>query len=274
MNILIVGNGHMGSILEKGIPNAVLCQKRISEMTTGDLLDFDVVVNTAAKTDLPWCEEHPREAFEDNVEAAVKLGRLASSVGIPLIHFSSGCIWKGPYDKAGKPFTNHSPADPACFYSWTKVAAEAILLSEKRIGLHILRPRQVYSDSPSSRNTLFKLMKYKKLLDTPNSMTSSDTIKKCIMRIISDKSLLNEIRIWNLYDIGVTSPYEVGMILHEAGLRDKPESLNKNDLDTWHKPQRVDAVMEDSFMETIVNPPVVQDELRRLVASFAKKINN
>jgi len=272
MNILIVGQGHMGKILEKGLPSATLCQKRIQEMTRLDVQPFDVVVNTAAKTDLPWCEEHPMEAFEENVIAAVKLGRLAANEGIPLIHLSSGCIWKGPYNSYGTPFRPTSLPDPACFYSWTKVAAEGILMNEKPTALHILRPRQVYSDSPSPRNTLFKLNTYKKLLDTPNSMTSVDTIKKCILGIIKDSETLNQIKVWNLYDIGVTSPYQVGMLLHEAGLREKPELLEKKDLDTWHKPQRVDAVMEDIFMEKFVEPPMVQDELRRVIALFAVKL--
>jgi len=272
MKILVVGKGHMGKILEKELPNTVLYPQRIQQMEQKDLEGYNVVINTAAKTDLPWCESNAREAFEHNVECAFKLGRFCCDVGLPLIQFSSGCIWKGPYTHLKRPFRPTSPADPACFYSWTKVAAEGILLREFVDGLHILRPRQVYSDEPSPRNTLWKLNSYPKLLDTPNSMTSSATIQKCISRIIEDEDTLYSNRVWNLYDLGITSPFKVGMMLFKRGLRKKPKKLEKKDLDTWHKPQRVDVVMEDYRMERVVDPPNVNDELERMIDLFAKNL--
>jgi hypothetical protein len=70
-------------------------------------------------------------------------------------------------------------------------------------------------------------------------------------------------RIINVYDKGITSPYEVGVMLAEAGLRDMPEKLEKSTLNEWHKPKRVDAVIKDSFFELMVEPPPVQCELKR-----------
>ena len=34
-----------------------------------------------------------------------------------------------------------------------------------------------------------------------------------------------------------------------AGCRPPPQKLSKADLDSWHKPKRVDAVIEDKFFE-------------------------
>ena len=59
-----------------------------------------------------------------------------------------------------------------------------------------------------------------------------------------------------------------------AGLRAKPERLEKNDLDSWHKPKRVDVVLADPFFETLAEPPRVEDELRRNIALFALNERN
>jgi len=272
VNILIVGTGHMGQILEKEL-SGKLCKKRIQEMTSEDIRGFDVVVNTAGKTDLPYCENNPLDAFENNVQAPLMLLRMCQNELANLIHFSSGCIWKGPYNASGSPFSPESPPTPACFYSWTKAAAEAMLLKEAFVGLHILRPRQVFSSSVSPRNTLTKLLRYPDLLDTPNSMTSDATIVKAIKRICADKLEFKSKRVWNLYDIGVTSPYKVGMMLHDAGLRLAPKILEKNALDSWHKPQRVDAVMCDIYMEKFVEPGIIEGELNKAINGLVKNLN-
>src|SRR5205823_4133626 len=101
------------------------------------------------------------------------------------LHFSSGCIWDGPYDDNGKPFTPLHPARPAAYYSWTKAACDALLLGEDPENVAILRPRQVYSSLRSPRNTISKLNSYPKLVDTPNSMSSMDIIVKTVRHCLS-----------------------------------------------------------------------------------------
>src|SRR5205814_707999 len=138
-----------------------------------------------------------------------------------------------------------------------------LLMDEPAVPLLILRPRQVYSPLASPRNTLTKLNSYPKLLDTPNSMTSADTIAKTIETALhaSDTRVWN--RIMNVYERNASSPYEVGTLLAQAGCRKPPEKLNKSDLDSWHKPKRVDAVIEDKVFEELIDPPTVQNELKR-----------
>ncbi len=107
----------------------------------------DAIINAAGKTDLAWCEANAREAIRSNLEAPVRLYQriLKLEKSIRFIHFSSGCVWDGPYDPDGMPFTPDSPPTPACLYSWTKAAADAMLLALNSERIAILRPRQVYS---------------------------------------------------------------------------------------------------------------------------------
>jgi dTDP-4-dehydrorhamnose reductase len=238
-------------------------------------LEPEIVVNTAAKTDLRWCEDNPAECFRCNTSAPLQVYRAVKSAfkgEVAYVHLSSGCVWDGPYRSDGKPFEPFDPPTPACFYSWTKASCDALLRSECYSPLLILRPRQVYSPLPSQRNTLTKLAGYPKLLDTPNSMTSAETIARTI-EIVLDLNNQHHCwgRIMNVYDRGFSSPFEVGTFMAEAGLRLLPERLTKRELDSWHCPKRVDAVLADEFFENLVEPPTVREELVRTIAQYEKR---
>lgn len=219
------------------------------------------VVNAAGKTDLTWCEENPREAFRCNVEAPLKLLRGTQNARVPFIHLSSGCVWDGPYIR-GLGFKPEDRPTPASYYSWTKAACDSMMMQEARVGLNILRPRQVFSGVWTPRNTLVKLLKYDRLIATPNSMTSVKTICDTVHALIRNPGWN---RIWNVYDRGIITPHRVGEMLAEAGLREAPEVLEKADLDSWHKPRRVDTVLHDRWFEHVINPPNVTDALKEAI---------
>ena len=285
MKILLIGKGHLGSFLKErlSISDEMHWVREMAELdaTTIVRLAPEVVVNTAGKTDLSWCEANPVECFRCNVSAPLGVYRAIKEVlfsygrPIPYVHLSSGCVWDGPYNSHGKPFGWADPPTPACFYSWTKAACDAMLLQERSTPISILRPRQVYSHLDSPRNTLAKLNRYPKLLDTPNSMTSAATIARTIEKLFETHPGLGTNLFWNrvmnVYDRGHSSPFEVGTMLAEAGKRQPPERLTKGELDGWHKPKRVDAVIEDGHFEHLVDPPGVQHELRRVIGTWGGK---
>lgn len=275
VNMLVIGNGHLGNHIALKFCSGHY-KGELKDLKAVDVAGYDIIVNAAGKTDLKFCEDNPLAAWHSNVEGALHAFRLAKAAGVGFVQISSGCLWDGPYDVNGKPFAPISDVSPASFYAWTKAACDAIMLSES-LGskLMILRPRQIYSAVASPRNTLTKLMTYKKLIDTPNSMTSADTVAKTIDAIapvmVSPRYFIKKYpKIMNVYDIGIVTPYRVGMMLHEAGLRDAPEMMSKSELDSWHKPRRVDAVLRDEFFESLVQPPNVEQELKRAIDIFAK----
>jgi dTDP-4-dehydrorhamnose reductase len=277
--ILLIGKGHLGTCLKQhwNIPSELHWTQEMAQLDAATLkrLKPDVVVNTAGKTDLRWCEDNAAECFRCNVSAPIGVYRAVKEAfgrDVPYVHLSSGCVWDGPYRADGKPFQPNDPPLPACFYAWTKAACDAMMLDEVVAPVLVLRPRQVYSALAAPRNTLTKLNSYPRLLDTPNSMTSADTVARTIDIAISGGNPKVWNRIMNVYERGYSSPFEVGTILTEAGLRQAPEKLTKSDLDTWHKPKRVDAVIEDAFFESLVKPPKVQDELKRVIAQYAKNV--
>lgn len=253
--VLVVGRGQIGTALTENLRlshSVVWWDKDLQHINDAILGEYsvDAVVNTAGKTDLTWCEDNAREAFRCNVEGPASLLRVCQQAKVPLIHFSSGCIWDGPYND-GREFVPSDPPSPASYYAWTKAACDAFLLQHGRVGLNILRPRQVFSAQNSPRNTLVKLLRYDRLINTPNSMTSMETILKTT-RFLLDNPVWSGV--WNVYDKGVSSPFAVGLMLAKAGLRNEPTELTKKELDSWHRPKRVDTVLYDAQFEECISP--------------------
>lgn len=286
--ILLIGKGHLGSYLKDlwALPAELHWTREMADLEPATLkrLQPEAIVNTAGKTELRWCEDNPTECFRCNVSAPIALYRAVKeafpSNQVPFIHLSSGCVWDGPFKPDGSPFQPYDPPTPACFYAWTKSACDALLMAEIEAPLLILRPRQVYSPLASPRNTLTKLNSYARLLDNPNTMTSADTIARTIEKVLTLDLPQNSrpwIGVWNrilnVYERGWSTPFEVGTLLARAGCRGLPDKLTKGDLDSWHKPKRVDAVIADSFFEALVKPPHVVDELKRNIALYAQAIN-
>jgi nucleoside-diphosphate-sugar epimerase len=279
--LLLIGRGHLGTFLRERlrVPDELHYKGELADLDARALarLAPQAIVNTAGKTDLRWCEDNPLETFRCNVAAPLQLFRAARGALSPetvFIHLSSGCVWDGPYRPDGKPFEPGDPPTPACFYSWTKAACDALMLRECRdAGLVILRPRQVYSPLLSPRNTLTKLKEYPRLIRTPNSMTSAETIARTIECILAlPPAERPRGRVLNVYDRGVTSPCEVGELLAAAGLRQAPQAMSKDELDRVLMPKRVDAVLHDPFFERLVDPPEVHEELTAVIRQFGERV--
>ncbi len=269
MNALLIGGGHLGTFLKERLKPKHHHIGKIEEITEEqlDTMNVNMVVNTAGKTSLEFCEKNPLQAFDSNVIQPLKLFRKIKDQ--IFVQISSGCIWDGPYDENGHPFDIASPPSPACFYSWTKVCCEAVLREEHHSRkLVILRPRQVYSPVISQRNTLTKMLSYPRLIDTPNSMTSAETIAKTIEYVENYDDFNCGPLIMNVFDKGIISPFRVGQILSEFGLRGEPILMSKDELDKNLTPRRVDTVLNDCRFSFEVNPPKIEDEVRRVVAEY------
>ena len=173
MKTIIFGNGYLGKRLE-GYLGAELMAGRInSEEDVASQIDQrpDLIINAVAKTGRPnvdWCEDHKEETYFANVGVPKMLAAYADREGIRMVHFSSGCIYEG--DKGGSGFTeDDAPNFEGSYYSHTKAEAERALAKYNNI--LTLRPRMPISEIPSDRNLINKLLGYKSIIETPNSVT-------------------------------------------------------------------------------------------------------
>ena len=88
-------------------------------------LDFDVLINAAAQTNVDRCETHPDEAFQLNAEAPRVLAEICTRKGARLVHISTDYVFEG---NKREPYTEDDPANPISVYGASKLAGEQRVL--------------------------------------------------------------------------------------------------------------------------------------------------
>ncbi|MFA7254764.1 MAG: dTDP-4-dehydrorhamnose reductase [Candidatus Omnitrophota bacterium] len=151
MKILITGAGGMlgtdlGNVLSQDFEIIGLERRPVTHLTVPyDICDLtqarktreailshkpEVILHTAAMTDVDYCEEHQDEALANNVAATEHVVEAANEIDAPVIFYSADYVFdgkkKGEYEEADTP-------DPLSFYGKTKrMGEEYILRAAKR----------------------------------------------------------------------------------------------------------------------------------------------
>lgn len=191
MNIYSVGSGFIASHLqynvihERVLPN----EKQIKELL--NWYKPDILINCLGRTGSPnidWCESNKEETYTANVVIPTMLAHECEKLGIRFIHLGSGCINYGqspngrdemhcllwddaiPYKvRIDTGWKETDITNPLSYYSQTKYECDNNIKDIKNTT--ILRLRMPISSKKHPRNLLNKLIKYKQVLDEPNSMT-------------------------------------------------------------------------------------------------------
>lgn len=91
----------------------------------------DVVVNTAAWTDVDGCEADPDRAHAVNALGPWWLARACRRVGATLVHISTDYVFDGqaPTGAGGvpRPWSEHDPVGPRSVYGASKLAGERLV---------------------------------------------------------------------------------------------------------------------------------------------------
>jgi dTDP-4-dehydrorhamnose reductase len=134
------------------------------------------ILNAAGVTGRPnvdWCEDHRPETIRTNVIGCLNMADICDTMNIHHTLYATGCIFE--YDDehkiGGKGFTEEDSANfHGSFYSHTKAYVEELLKEYKNTC--ILRVRMPISDDLAARNFLTKIIKYDRVVNIPNSMTT------------------------------------------------------------------------------------------------------
>lgn len=254
-HVLIFGRGQLGSFYKEHFEKAgaaVLTPHgdiRNESFVADAVRSFrpDLIVNCAAKTNIDWCETNREEAFAINVLGADVVAKIAAESGAVLVHLSSGCVQESL--TADEVWSEEDPAHPLCFYAWTKVWAEDLVLERARRGglkALLLRPRQLLSSMVSPRNALVKMLTYTKFIDTPNSCTIVEDLMDVTAALLSKDAT----GLYNVVNPGVTSPYRIACLLKTHV---KPEmefaKISKEELNRMTLAKRIDAVLSTAKLE-------------------------
>ena len=132
MKILITGsNGMLGFDLKE-----VLSDKHELILTTSKTLDItdknhtlefilsqkpDIVINSAAYTDVDGCEENKQHAYDVNAEGVRNLALACKQSGSVLVHISTDYVFNGKNDR---PWVEDDKTGPISVYGKTKLEGE------------------------------------------------------------------------------------------------------------------------------------------------------
>ncbi len=131
MKILITGiNGQVGHALKQQIANHELVGLTRQDCDLAnpdqikqviDLLQPELIINSAAYTNVDQAENEPALAFQINLDAPRVMAEKAREYNIPLIHFSTDYVFDG--EKKGA-YVEDYPTHPLGIYGQSKCAGE------------------------------------------------------------------------------------------------------------------------------------------------------
>ena len=83
----------------------------------------DVVIHTAAMTDVDGCERDPEAAWRLNVQGTVAVAEAAARIGAGVVHLSTEYV----FDGTAGPYAEDDPPHPISVYGRTKLESERAL---------------------------------------------------------------------------------------------------------------------------------------------------
>ncbi|RJR26827.1 NAD-dependent epimerase/dehydratase family protein [candidate division WWE3 bacterium] len=276
--ILIFGNGQIGAFYKSHFDKIGVK----AEIANADITDLesvereissinpDVVINTAAKTNLEWCANNKLETFNTNVLGADNIAQTCDKHGVYFIHFSSGCIFESKDFNDAKKETS-IPA-PAAYYSWTKVWSEQLVQFNKSRDFKyiILRPRQPISSQFNYKNTLVKLLTFTKFIDTPNTVTVLEDLMEWTTKIIETKP----VGVLNVANEGWTTPYKEALLLKKYILPGLPiEKITKSELNKLTPNKRVDTILDVTKLKRLVGKvDSIDQKLEKIIIELGNNL--
>ena len=175
--------------LKIDITNEKNCEKILN-------LKPDIIINTAAITNVDYCEKFEKNAFDVNVTGTKNIAKIAEKLGSKLIHISTDAVFSGNK----KFYTEEDRPNPISVYGKTKLESENII--SKVTDSIILRPSVIFGWIPfeyiktrdESRKTmnfglwvldqLYKNNKISIVNDQINTPTLADNLAENILKII------------------------------------------------------------------------------------------
>jgi 3,5-epimerase/4-reductase len=190
-NILILGKGFIGEGLRKEL-DCRIDGSMIRSFSDADKLikkfNPKIIINcigTTGRRNVDDCEAQKGPTLLANSFIPVILAEVVLRNNIKLVHISSGCIFN--YDYKKNRAVNEKSQDYFfnLFYSRSKIYAERALEALSReYNILIVRMRIPLLNAKHPKNILYKLLKYDKIVDVPNSVTYIPDFVKAVGHLI------------------------------------------------------------------------------------------
>jgi len=197
----------------------------------------DVIIHTAAMTNVDQCEQEREKCWDVNVNAVGYLLKASQEMNAFMVHLSTDFIFSGEYG----PLAEEEPAQPVNYYGKSKAEAEKRVLNS---GLHfaIVRTALVYGITPQmSRSNI--VLWVKKSLEEGKSIKVVDdqfrtpTLAEDLAQgcwLIADKRSEG---IFHISDEQLYTPYEMAIqVARHFGLNES--LISRADSTSFTQPAR------------------------------------
>ena len=209
MKILITGaNGLLGHELSSLLKDHTLILLSHSQLDISnsesvnkqiDSSSPDIIINSAAYTQVDACETNYDLAFQSNAIGPKNLAIKCKQLGIPLIHISTDYVFEGN-EKKNSPLVENDKLGPKTVYGKTKLEGEKMVQEKKNFVKTML--------SLSKKNNELKVVN-----DQIGSPTYAKDLAKAIKEIIEKKS--DKYGIYHVTNKGEVSWYEFAKKIFE-----------------------------------------------------------
>jgi dTDP-4-dehydrorhamnose reductase len=144
----------------------------------------DVVINTAAYTQVDDAESNEDVAFGVNASGAENLAIAAREVGARLIHLSTDYVFNG---SATSPYAEATRRDPISAYGRTKAMGEELVLAAHADGTAIVRTAWLFGEhGPNFVDTILRLSNERDTLQVVDDQRGQPTWSRDLANRIAD----------------------------------------------------------------------------------------
>ena len=196
MRILLTGaSGQLGSALRAplaALGTVIAADRTLIDLSRpGDVMAAlnkaspDLIINPAAFTAVDQAELEPELAYTVNAQAPRELARWAASHGVPIVHFSTDCVFDG---SGCRPWREDDATGPLSVYGASKLAGE-IAVREAGASHLIIRTSWVFaSKGRNFLNTIVRSAREQNQLrvvsDQVGAPTSARLIAEALISIL------------------------------------------------------------------------------------------
>src|ERR1700680_3791001 len=144
-------------------------------------LDFGILINAAAFTNVDLCEKEREQAFRVNAEAPRFLAEICRDKNAKLIHFSTDYVFDG---EKREPYFESDPANPISIYGESKRSGEQNVLAVHDRHL-VVRASWVFGpDRPSFIDAVIKRARTEEHVDAIADKFATPTYTKDIAKML------------------------------------------------------------------------------------------
>ncbi len=226
--ILVTGaDGQLGLAIKKVVGDnlkVVFVAKRDLDITDIDALETmfvklapEVVINTAAYTQVDVAESNAEPAYAINAEAVKKLAETCKKFRCKLLHISTDYVFDG---SAKAPYKETETTNPITLYGKSKLAGEVFILESGLTDFAIVRTSWLYSNfGHNFYKTMLRLAATKTEISVVEDQQGSPTyvvhLAEALIKIVEKLSSENS-GIYHYSNRGATSWYGFAKAIFEG----------------------------------------------------------